>query len=57
MIEDELELSVDDLAMDTLHLAEAIKEFGAQELWKQLKAGFPSQYNELLFYGLDQLKK
>lgn len=50
MIEDELELSV-------LDLAEAIKEFGAQELWKQLKAGFPSQYNELLFYGLDQLKK
>lgn len=57
MIEDELELSVDDLAMDTLHLAEAIKEFGAQELWKQLKAGFPSQYNEMLYYALDQLKK
>lgn len=33
MLEDELELSV-------LDLAEAIKEFGAQELWKQLKAGF-----------------
>lgn len=50
MLEDELELA-------TLDLAEAIKEFGAQELWKQLKAAFPSQYNEMLYYALDQLKK
>lgn len=35
----------------------AVREHGARDIWTQLKASYPSQYNELLYYALDMLKK
>lgn len=35
----------------------AVKEWGARDIWTQLKASYPSQYNELLYYALEMLPK
>lgn len=47
----------EDFNIAVLCLMQAVKEFGARDLWIQMKASYPSQYNELLFYALEMLPK
>jgi len=47
----------DDFEVAALMLAQSIKTFGARDLWIQLKTCYPKEFNEMLYYALDQLKK
>lgn len=47
----------DEFNISVLLLSRAITEFGARSLWVELKRGYPQQFNEMLYYALDQLKK
>lgn len=52
MTEDE-----DDFNVAVMCVMQAVTEFGARDIWLQMKSAYPSQYNELLYYALEMLPK
>lgn len=47
----------DDLDLAVRMLSQGIKEFGARSLWVELKRSNPQEFNQMLFYALEMLKK
>lgn len=47
----------DDFHSNVAALAWFIKQYGARDLWLQMKVSYPKEFNELLYYGLDMVKK
>ena len=47
----------DDFNIAILMLSRMVKDFGARSLWVEFKRSYPEQFNEMLYYALEMLKK